>query len=153
MGRAFQQGRRPPRVVSAWGLKRRSNGHAKVEAAGSVALTPTVAFSGYGTQGWGTGAQELRDRRLPDAARHGRLGSAHRLLSIPAISRARDLLCSAIGSLPLTLWRLSWGDAKPVEAQLPPALWIGRPDPNTTRAAHSALDSGRLHLLLAGPTG
>jgi hypothetical protein len=54
-------------------------------------------------------------------------------MSVPTISRARDLLCSAVGSLPLTLWRLSWGDDAPIEQAVSPALWMARPDPNRTR--------------------
>jgi len=119
--------------VSAWGLKTRRNGHAQVEAAGKVALTPTVAFSGgAGVDGWGTGLRRLVTADFPTPPAMG-VWDRLTVLSIPAVSRARDLLCSAIGSLPLTLWKLSWGDAKPVEEQIPPALWFSRPDPNTTR--------------------
>jgi phage portal protein BeeE len=54
-------------------------------------------------------------------------------MSLPSVSRARDLICSAVGALPFTLWRVDWGRTPPFEESLPPAGWMGRPDPDRTR--------------------
>lgn len=56
-------------------------------------------------------------------------------MSVPAISRARDLICTAVGALPLTLWTTTFNAAtrENVEQRVPPALWMARPDPNRTR--------------------
>ena len=53
--------------------------------------------------------------------------------SLPTVSRCRDLLCSAIGALPFTLWTVDYGRAPMVEQQVPLARWMIRPDPNRTR--------------------
>jgi len=82
--------------------------------------------------GWGTGYRQLVTADFPAPPVAG-VWDRLTLLTIPAVSRARDILCAAVGSLPLTLWRLSWSDGASVEQQVPPALWMGRPDPNTTR--------------------
>lgn len=54
-------------------------------------------------------------------------------MSIPAISRARDLICDTVGALPFTLWATDSTDpTAPVEVRLPDAGWMDRPDPNRT---------------------
>jgi hypothetical protein len=113
----------------AWGFRR-----PRVEAARGTALTPTASFVGYsGATGWGTGIRHLRTADFP-LPPEGGAWDRLTVLGIPAVSRSRDLICSAIGSLPLTQWRLSWGEERPIETQMPPALWMSRPDPNKTRA-------------------
>jgi hypothetical protein len=54
-------------------------------------------------------------------------------MSLPTISRSRDLLCSAVGALPLTLWTVDFTAADPIETRRPPRPWMQRPDPNRTR--------------------
>jgi hypothetical protein len=80
-----------------------------VEAAGTVRLSTTTPGLG-----WGVGIARLAPAAFD--------------------SRARDLICSAIGALPLTLWTINFGsDGLPVEKQSPPAPWMARPDPDRTR--------------------
>jgi phage portal protein BeeE len=56
-------------------------------------------------------------------------------MSVPAISRARDLICSAVSALPLTLFTVTWDapNGRPFEEMTPPVGWMARPDPNRTR--------------------
>lgn len=54
-------------------------------------------------------------------------------MSLPTISRARDLICTAVGGLPLTLWSADFAQVPAVEQQTPPAGWMQRPDPNVPR--------------------
>jgi phage portal protein BeeE len=100
----------------------------KVRAAGQVKLLPTVAL---GPTGWGTGMARLApfDFAPPETVMWDRSAA----MSVPTISRARDLICSAVGSLPLALYRLRWDQDRPVEEAIPPLLWFSRIDPNRTR--------------------
>jgi len=98
---------------------------------GGMALTPTAAISGW--TGWGVGIQRLAPADWMPPVNYP--WSREAAMSVPTISRARDLICSAVGSLPLTLWRIDW-DAQQsisVEAQIPPSGWMFRPDPTKTR--------------------
>jgi hypothetical protein len=54
-------------------------------------------------------------------------------MSLPTISRARDLIVSAVSALPFTYWSVDWTADPPVERRLPPPSWFTRPDPNRTR--------------------
>ena len=54
-------------------------------------------------------------------------------MSLPTISRCRDLICSAVGALPITLWRLDLSEVPTVEQQIPGSPWMERPDPDRTR--------------------
>lgn len=56
-------------------------------------------------------------------------------LSVPAIARARDLLCGALSSMPLTATRDVLDAAGVVTGETPIALpsWTGRPDPQHSR--------------------
>ena len=54
-------------------------------------------------------------------------------MTIPTISRARTLICTAVGALPFTLWQVDFTTSPPLEESLPPAGWMNRPDPNRTR--------------------
>jgi hypothetical protein len=101
-----------------------------VRAAGLVRVSTATERSGV--QGWGVG----RARLAPvDWAPPLNLWSREAAMSVPTISRARDLVCSTVGQLPLTLWTLSFDPATAVnvEQQIPPALWMARPDTNRTR--------------------
>jgi hypothetical protein len=118
--------------VKGFGLKRPGS---EVEAAaGTSALTPTAAFAGgvnYGV-GWGTGLRNLVTADFPAPPVAGVFDRLS-VLTIPAISRGRDLLCAAVGSLPLELWTYKWQENQPIEESVPPATWMLRPDPNKTR--------------------
>ena len=57
-----------------------------------------------------------------------------RAMQIPTVSRARDLLSSLVGSLPIRHYGTQWNGEDLEEIPLPPEPWMMRPDPNTTRA-------------------
>jgi phage portal protein BeeE len=99
-----------------------------VEAAGTVALATT-----HRPTAWGVGIQRLAPADFPVPPTD--VWSREAAMSVPTISRARDLICSAVGSLPLCLYTVRWNDATsaPVEERTPPAGWMNRPDPNRTR--------------------
>lgn len=58
-----------------------------------------------------------------------------RAMRIPTVSRARDLLCSAVASMPIRQYSITWDPATgdEVETELQPEPWMYRPDPRTTK--------------------
>jgi hypothetical protein len=98
-----------------------------VNAAGTVALA--TASRPYV---WGTGGARLAPF---DFAPPVDVWSREAAMSVPAISRARDLIVSAVSALPLTAWRVTWDvpAGAEISEQTPPAGWMTRPDPNRTR--------------------
>ena len=106
---------RPPTVAAA---------AATVPLARSATLRPT---------GWGVGIQRLAPADFPFPPTD--IWSREAAMSVPTISRARDLICSAVGSLPICLYTVRWNDQtrQPVEERTPPSGWMNRPDPNRTR--------------------
>lgn len=56
-----------------------------------------------------------------------------RALSVPTISRARDLIASMIGSLDLKQYTLQWTGEDYEEIHIPGESWMTRPDPRVTR--------------------
>jgi len=58
-----------------------------------------------------------------------------RALSIPTISRARDLITSMVASLDFRTYRLEWDEASEryVKRYVPGESWMTRPDPKCTR--------------------
>lgn len=56
-----------------------------------------------------------------------------RALSVPTISRARDLIASMIGSLDLKQYTLQWTGENYEEIEIPGESWFTRPDPRLTR--------------------
>lgn len=57
-----------------------------------------------------------------------------RAMQIPTVSRARDLMASLVGSLPIRQYGTQWNGEDLEEVPLPPEAWMLRPDPATTRA-------------------
>jgi hypothetical protein len=55
-------------------------------------------------------------------------------MSIPTISRARDLLASLVASLPIRRYGVQWTGENMTELPLPPEAWQLAPDPSSTRA-------------------
>lgn len=108
------------------GLFTRRPPAAAVQAAGQVALATSNGYR------WGTGYGRMAPA---DFAPPSGIWSREAAMSVPAISRARDLICSAVGALPLALWTVRFDPATgaDVEQRNPPAGWMGRPDPNRTR--------------------
>lgn len=58
-------------------------------------------------------------------------------MSLPTISRARNLICSLVGALPFTFWSVDLNATPAVERRTPPPdsarRWAVRPDPYHTR--------------------
>lgn len=112
--------------------------HAARSRSSASHLTPSAASPGGTRVGVG-----------PSGARYGRslnlepftfptdwvgVWSREAAMSMPTISRARDLLCSLVGSLPLSLLAISYdATGATLERLLPPYPWLGRPDPDKTR--------------------
>jgi hypothetical protein len=92
----------------------------------TIAAPPTRALD-FGTGGEFLAPVDYAGMLLPFWDR----GAA---MSIPTLSRARDLICSAVGALPFTLYTLEFDDdATQIERRSPPAGWMDRPDPDRTR--------------------
>lgn len=56
-----------------------------------------------------------------------------RLMRIPSVVRAHDLLVSMVSGLPINEYALQWTGDEYEELQLPGESWMSRPDPRTTR--------------------
>lgn len=56
----------------------------------------------------------------------------NRAMSVPAVSRSRDLIANVIGALPLKMYRETWDDTakEMVKEPLAPRSWLRRPDPS-----------------------
>jgi hypothetical protein len=59
--------------------------------------------------------------------------SVEAALSIPTVSRARDLICSMIGCLTFKQYSTQWNGEYMERIYLPPDTWFNHPDPNVTR--------------------
>jgi HK97 family phage portal protein len=59
--------------------------------------------------------------------------SVEAALSIPTISRARDLICSMIGCLRFTQYTYQWNGENMERVYVQPDTWFEQPDPNVTR--------------------
>lgn len=60
--------------------------------------------------------------------------ATERALSVPTISRARDLIVSMVGSLNLSEKVKTWTGERFEMIPVEPRSWLDRPDPNVTRA-------------------
>jgi len=56
-----------------------------------------------------------------------------RALSLPTISRARDLICSMVGALDFKSYRRVWNGTEYERVEIEGESWMTRPDPNVTR--------------------
>ena len=56
------------------------------------------------------------------------------LMTIPAVSRCRDLLASVIGCMPLRAYNMSWDGERMVKNYIAPRSWMRQPDPQNTYA-------------------
>jgi hypothetical protein len=102
---------------------------AAIEAAGTVSLDRTTNAR---PNGWGVGY----GRMAPfDWAPPVDIWSREAAMSVPSVSRARDLICTAVGALPICLYtvRFDVPSRQSVEEQLPPPRWANRLDPNKPR--------------------
>lgn len=62
----------------------------------------------------------------------GGLYSRQLALSVPTIRRARNVLCSTVGVLPIEYWKATPADQE--DEKLEPLSWMARPDPHRTPA-------------------
>jgi phage portal protein BeeE len=53
-------------------------------------------------------------------------------ISVPAINRARDLMASVIGSMPLKMYNEMWNGDEMEKVYIAPRSWLRRPDPNVS---------------------
>ena len=56
-----------------------------------------------------------------------------RALSVPTVSRARDLIASMIGCLDLRSYTLQWSGEEYEKIYVPGESWFSHPDPRVTR--------------------
>jgi len=56
----------------------------------------------------------------------------NRAISVPTINRARDLMASVIGSMPLKMYNEMWNGDEMEKVYIAPRSWIRRPDPNVS---------------------
>lgn len=59
-----------------------------------------------------------------------------RAMRIPALARARDLLCETVASAEIRAYTTVWNGTDLEEMPLPPEAWMLRPNPRTTLAHH-----------------
>jgi len=59
--------------------------------------------------------------------------SVEAALSVPTVSRARDLICSMVGCLTFKQYSQQWNGEYMERIYLPPDTWFNQPDPNVTR--------------------
>ena len=58
----------------------------------------------------------------------------NQLMTIPAVSRCRDLLASVIACMPLRAYNMSWDGERMVKNYIAPRSWMRQPDPQNTYA-------------------
>ena len=98
--------------------------------AGSVALAPTGTNPASTRPPFGRGPGLVPIEWAGAAAPWWDRTAA---MSLPTISRCRDLICSAVSGLPFTAWRVDQTVAPPVETRVTAPRWTLRPDPDRTR--------------------
>lgn len=92
----------------------------------SAAADQTVAASAGCTAGVGVGGTWFASATVCGTTRAA-------AMSLPTISRARDVQASLVASLPIRQYGTQWNGEELEELPLPPEPWMLRPDPNTTR--------------------
>jgi hypothetical protein len=70
--------------------------------------------------------------------REGELRAA--AISIPALSRSRDLLASVISCMPLKMYNEMWNGEEMERVYIAPRTWLRRPDPNRPVQLSNELD-------------
>jgi phage portal protein BeeE len=56
----------------------------------------------------------------------------NRAVSVPTINRARDLMASVIGCMPLVMYNEIWNGNEMEQVPIAPRTWLRRPDPTVT---------------------
>ena len=94
---------------------------------------PVDGSAGIGGAWWGTGGDALAPF-LPGSPNFFPW-SREAAMSVPTVSRARNMICATIGSLPLVSLAVGWDAAagRRTATPIPPLPWFDRPDPTKTR--------------------
>ena len=58
----------------------------------------------------------------------------NQLMTIPAVSRCRDLMASVISCMPLRMYNMVWNGERMEKVYLAPRSWLRQPDPQNTYA-------------------
>lgn len=85
------------------------------------------ASAGSGTSSIATGGTALAFGQTVGVTRS-------RALSLGAISRSRDVICSLVGSLPIHQYGTQWNGESLEEIPLPPEPWMLQPEANVPRS-------------------
>lgn len=102
-------------------------------AAGRVALADT---RGPGRLPFAAPGSNLVPITTPGDVPYGTVWGRDAAMSLPTIKRARDLIATMVGGLPITAWQTNFGElvsGAPVERRTPPRSWMQRPDRARTR--------------------
>ena len=99
-------------------------------AAATLAVAPARGHGSTPFPGWGFGPA-LEPFTVPPEAAYWWDRSA--AMSLPTISRCRDLIVSAVAALPFTFWSIDRTAVPEVATQIIAPTWADRPDPDRTR--------------------
>ncbi len=113
------------------GIFTKSVSKAAISPAPEPSVKAAAAGSGYGTYGGYT--SQANGINFVGAYYTYYEGEArNRAMSVPTISRARDLLASVIGSTKLCMYTERWNetDMEMEEVDLAPRAWLRQPDPS-----------------------
>jgi phage portal protein BeeE len=58
----------------------------------------------------------------------------NQLMTIPAVSRCRDLMASVISCMPLRMYNMMWNGERMEKVYIAPRAWLRQPDPQNTYA-------------------
>lgn len=99
----------------------------KTKAAISVPTTKAAAAGGYLST---TGATNVFNQYY--SWQEGEL--RNKCMSVPALSRARDLMASVISCMPLRMFNMVWdeNEEKMIKKYIAPRSWLRQPDPQNT---------------------
>lgn len=94
------------------------------KAAISPAPVKAAAAGGYSPNNAGLGAQMIGQYYTYQEG-----DARNRAVSVPTINRARDLMASVIGCMPLKMYNEMWNGDEMEKMPLAPRSWLRRPDP------------------------
>ena len=94
------------------------------KAAISPAPKKTAAVGGYTPNAAGLGAAMIGQYYTYQEG-----DARNRAVSVPTINRARDLMASVIGCMPLIMYNEIWNGNKMEQVPIAPRTWLRRPDP------------------------
>jgi hypothetical protein len=65
----------------------------------------------------------------------------NKAISVPTINRARDLMASVIGCMPLKMYNEMWNGDEMEKMPIAPRSWLRRPDPSVPFQFHYVVDT------------